>query len=285
MTDQVTIQARAKVNLFLRVLAAEADGYHGIETLFCRIGLADDLTVTRTAAGIELIVEGADTGPAVDNLATRAARMVLEATGERFGVQLRLVKRIPVAAGLGGGSADAAAALAGVNALAGNVIPAPELLQFAAKLGADVPFLLSGGSLALGWSHGDRLMALDPLPTAPMLLVTPPVPVPTAQAYQWVDAHRAGAGRRRAVVLDPPGLGSWSSIARMSGNDFETPVFGKHPAVRAAFEALVGTSPLLCRMTGSGSTLFAVYRTDRDRDDARDRLGRKHGQVTSTESG
>ena len=285
MTDQVTVQARAKVNLFLRVLATEADGYHGIETLFCRIGLADELTATRTASGVELVVEGAETGPEADNLATRAARMVLEATGGQFGVMLRLVKRIPVAAGLGGGSADAAAGLAAVNALAGNVIPAPELLQFAARLGADVPFLLSGGSLALGWSHGDRLLALPTLPAAPMLLVSPPVAVATAQAYQWVDAHRAGSGRRRAVVLDREGLGSWSSIARMAGNDFETPVFGKHPVVRAAFEALVGTSPLLCRMTGSGATLFAVYRSERDRDDARDRLGRKHGRVISTESG
>ena len=285
MTDQVTISARAKVNLILRVLAREADGYHGIETLFCRIDLADELTAVRSPAGVELVVEGADTGPPEDNLAVRAARLVLAATGQRFGVQLSLVKRIPVAAGLGGGSADAAAALSAVNGLAGNVIPGHELLQFAARLGADVPFCLSGAALALGWGHGDRLMALSPLPAAPALLVCPQVEVSTAQAYRWVDEQRAGAGQRRAILLDREGLGSWSSVARMAGNDFETPVFGKHPEVRSAFEALVGTGPLLCRMSGSGAALFAVYRSARDRDDARDQLGKRHGRVIPSETG
>lgn len=285
MTAPITLDAPAKVNLFLRVLAREADGWHGLETLFCRIRLADTLTAEATdAEGVDLRVDGADTGPAEDNLATRAARAVLEATGRRFGVRLQLTKRIPVAAGLGGGSADAAAALQAVNGLAGNPIPHHELLQLAARLGADVPFLLSGAPLALGWGHGDRLLCLPALPSAPVLLVCPPVPIPTAQAYQWVDQARAGAGRRGAVTLDPESLSSWSSVARMAGNDFESPVFGRHPEIRAAFEALVATGPLLCRMSGSGSTLVAVYRRDRDRDDARDRLGRRHGAVIATET-
>ncbi|MEK7380834.1 MAG: hypothetical protein AAB075_07490, partial [Gemmatimonadota bacterium] len=88
-----------------------------------------------------------------------------------------------------------------------------------------------------------------------------------------------------AITLDREGLGSWSSIARMAGNDFETPVFGKHPAVRSAFEALVGTGPLLCRMSGSGAAVFAVYRSARDRDDARDQLGKRLGRVISSETG
>ena len=283
MTDPVTRQAHAKANLFLRVLAREADGYHGIETLFCRLELADTLTGSRTAEpGVTLEVEGADTGPSEENLAVRAARLVLEASKERFGVHFSLTKRIPVGGGLGGGSADAAAALEILNALGGNAIPRAELLHLASRLGADVPFCLSDASLALGWSHGERMLALPPLPRAPVLLVTPAIPVSTAQAYAWVDEARATAGRRGALVLDGPALAGWSDIARMAGNDFESVVFGRFPAVREAFEALARTRPLLCRMSGSGSTLFAVYRNDGDREDARMMLGKKHGTVTPT---
>ena len=174
MTEPLIATADAKVNLFLRVLSREADGYHGIETLFCRLDLSDTLEARRTdTRGVELEVEGHETGPAEKNLAVRAATAVLEATGHRFGVHLLLTKRIPVGAGLGGGSADAAAALSLVNQLAGNAIPRAELLHHAARLGADVPFCLSGASLALAWSHGERMLALPPLPPAPVLLLTP----------------------------------------------------------------------------------------------------------------
>lgn len=280
----VTMQARAKVNLFLRVLAREQDGSHGIETLFCRLALADTLTAERREGKeVTLDVEGnPDLGPPEENLAVRAARAVLQATGNRFGVHFHLVKRIPVRAGLGGGSADAAAALEAVNALTGNAIPRAELLHLAARLGADVAFCLSDAPLALGWGHGERLLVLPQLPEAPVLLLTPPVPIATAEAYRWVDEAREGVGRRGSLALDPQVLGSWSDVARMAGNDFESAVFGRLPAVRSAFEALAGTHPLLCRMSGSGSTLFAVYRSPRDRDDAAQQLGRKHGATLAT---
>lgn len=273
--------AYAKVNLFLRVLAREADGFHGIETLFCLLDLADELDATRSEApGVRIAVEGGiDTGPAADNLAVRAAHAVLDATGHAFGVELRLLKRIPSQAGLGGGSSDAAAALTAVNALANNAVPRHELLQFAARLGSDVPFFLSGAPLALAWGHGERLLRLPPLPAAPALLVTPPAPVRTADAYGWVDQARQGQARRGAVALDLDALRTWGDIGRMAGNDFESPVFSHVPAVRVAFEALVLTRPLVCRMSGSGSTIFAVYRSVRDRDDARMMLGGKHGEV------
>jgi 4-diphosphocytidyl-2-C-methyl-D-erythritol kinase len=280
MSARVSIDAHAKLNLFLRVLSREADGFHGLETLFCLIDLADRLQVERRDdKGITVEVEGADVGPPESNLAVRAAALVLAATTERFGVHIALTKRVPVQAGLGGGSSDAAAALLAVNRLAGDAIPRHELLQFAARLGSDVPFFLSGAPLALGWGHGERLLQLPPLPAAPVLLVSPPTPVVTAEAYGWVDAARQSAGRRGAVALDLDALVHWGDIGRMAGNDFESPVFGRHPEIRAAFEALAGTRPLVCRMSGSGSTLFAVYRSVRDRDDAQMMLGRKHGRL------
>jgi 4-diphosphocytidyl-2-C-methyl-D-erythritol kinase len=283
--DVVTVQAHAKLNLFLRVLARETDGYHGIETLFCLVSLADTLTAeARGGRDISIEVAGADVGPPEENLAVRAAAMVLEATGHRFGVHLALEKRIPVRGGLGGGSSDAAAALVAVNRLAGTAVPRHELLQFAGRLGSDVPFFLAGAPLALGWGRGERLLALPPLPLAPVLLVTPPVGVGTAEAYGWVDAARQTAGRRGAVALDLDALSRWGDIGRMAGNDFESTVFARAPEIRAAFEALVRTRPLVCRMSGSGSTLFAVYRSARDRDDARSALGKKHGRVDATET-
>jgi 4-diphosphocytidyl-2-C-methyl-D-erythritol kinase len=280
--SQIAVACHAKVNLFLRVLAREEDGFHSLETLFCLLDLADRLVVERREQpGVTIEVSGGDVGPAADNLAVRAAQLVLEATGHRFGVHLELAKRIPVRAGLGGGSSDGAAALLGVNRVAGEAVPRHELLQFAARLGSDVPFLLSGAPLALGWGRGERLMRLAPLPEAPVLLLTPPVAVSTADAYRWVDEARHGLGRRGAVALEAGALATWGDIARMAGNDFESPVFARHREVREAFEALVTTRPTVCRMTGSGSTLFAVYRSDRDRDDAAMMLGRKYGIVTA----
>jgi 4-diphosphocytidyl-2-C-methyl-D-erythritol kinase len=277
----VHLRAHAKLNLFLRVLAREADGYHGLETLFCLIDLADELRAERREGrGVTLEVEGAEVGPPAENLAARAAAAVLSSTGDGFAVHLTLTKRIPVRGGLGGGSSDAAAALLAVNRLAGDAVPRHELLQFAARLGSDVPFFLGGGPLALGWGHGERLLRLPALPPAPVLLLTPPIAIPTAEAYRWVDDARQSAGRRGAVALEPDALSSWGDIGRMAGNEFESAVFGRHGEIRSAFEALARTGPLVCRMTGSGSTLFAVYRSARDRDDARMVLGRKHGMLT-----
>ena len=285
MSTTVTLAARAKINLFLRVLSRNDDGFHGVETLLCLIDLADTLTAERREGrGATIEVEGADTGPPDRNLAVRAAERVLEATGNRFAVHLKLVKRIPIRAGLGGGSSDAAAALHLVNNLAGNAVPRHELLQFAAQVGSDVPFFFSGAPLALAWGRGERMIRLPPLPPSPALLVTPPVPIPTPEAYAWVDAAGATSVRRGALALDLDAVSRWGDIGRMAGNDFESPVFSRHGNIRAAFEALVATRPLVCRMSGSGSTLFAIYRSSRDREDAAMMLGRKHGLVARVET-
>jgi len=281
----VTLHAPAKVNLFLRVLARESTGYHGIETLFCLLDLADELTAERRDGGETTIeVLGADVGPAADNLAVRAAEMVLHATGRKFGVHLRLEKRIPMQAGLGGGSSDAAAALLLTDQLAGNAVPRHELLQFAARLGSDVPFFLSEARLALAWGHGERMLRLPPLPAAPALLLVPAEGMPTAEAYAWIDEGR-DASRRGGLALDLGALRTWGDIARMAGNDFEAALFARRPGLKAAFEALAGTRPLLCRLTGSGSAFLAVYRNATDRTDATMMLGRKHGRLIEVVAG
>lgn len=281
----VSLSALAKVNLFLRVLAREEDRYHSLETLLCLVSLGDTLRAERREGrGVTIDVSGADVGPAQQNLAVQAAARVLEATGNRFAIHLTLAKRIPVRAGLGGGSSDAAAALHAANRLAGDAVPRHELLQFAAHLGSDVPFFFSGAPLALAWGRGERMLRLPALPASPALLLTPPTAIATQDAYGWIDAGKPPSSRRGAVALDLDALSRWGDIGRMAGNDFESPVFDRHPEIRVAFEALVTTRPLVCRMSGSGSTLFAIYRSDRDREDAVLMLGRKHGTVTRVET-
>ena len=284
----VHLAAHAKVNLFLRILTGpsprERGGFHQLETGFALLELADELVVRRTAHDVTLEVDGGgpDLGPVDENLAVRAARAVLDATGRKFGVAIELTKRIPVRAGLGGGSSDAAAALHAVNALAHHAVPDAELLQFAARLGADVPFFASGAPLAVAWGRGERLFRLAPLPAAPVLIAVPKIAIATADAYRWWDELHPTPEARGPVVLDAPALASWGSVGRLAGNDFESVVFGKHSALRALFERMAGTSPFWVRLCGSGSAVAAVYAHERLRDDAAMMLGEKQQRLIKT---
>ena len=282
MTETLTVRAHAKVNLFLRVLSRETSGFHGLETLFSLIELHDTLTVERAASGIELSVEGADTGPVESNLAYRAAAMVLEATGNRFGVRMRLQKRIPIQAGLGGGSADGAAALLATNALADHAIPQPEILQFAAKLGSDVPFLASGAPMALAWGRGERMMRIQPPAAAPALVAVPRVGVSTAEAYALLDSRQARLESRGPVVLETDAFGTWGGIGRLGGNDFEGPVFGREPSIRDLFERMAQTRPLLVRLSGSGSAVVALYKSEGEAEAAAAAIGTRDQTVLLT---
>jgi len=280
--SRVRVAAHAKINLFLRILARESSGYHQIETAFALLELADELEVRRIDSGVTLEVDGPDLGPVEENLAVRAARAVLEATGNRFGVALRLTKRIPVRAGLGGGSSDAAATLHAVNALAGNAVPRHELLHLAARLGADVAFCASGAPFALAWGRGERLFRLPAPPAAPVLVAVPPIAVATPDAYRWWDDANPEPVTRGPVALDAEALATWGSIGRLGGNDFESIVFAKHPELRALYERLAGTGPVWVRLCGSGSAVAAVYKKESEREDAATRLGEKEARLIRT---
>ena len=282
MTEALRVLAHAKLNLFLRILARESSGFHQIETAFALLEMADELVLRRTDSGVALEVEGPALGPRDENLAVRAARMVLDATGNRFGVAITLTKRIPVRAGLGGGSSDGAATLHAVNALAGNAVPRHELHHFAAKLGADVAFFASGAALALAWGRGDRQFRMPAPPAHPALVAVPPIEVATPDAYAWWDAQNRSPAPRGPVTLDADALSTWGSIGRLGGNDFETVVFGKHPELRALYERVAQTGPVWVRLCGSGSAVAAVYKKERERDDAMQRLGEKQQRLIKT---
>jgi 4-diphosphocytidyl-2-C-methyl-D-erythritol kinase len=271
---RVCARACAKVNLWLRVFGRDAKGYHAIESLFQLVSLADDLVVERAADAVTLVGAPPELGSSAENLIVRAATRFLAAARMPGGVRIALTKRIPWNAGLGGASSDAAATLASLNRLFGGPLSAGDLLELAASLGSDVPFFLSGSALALGWGRGERLLALPPLPPRPMLVVPPPAPVRTADAYAWIDRDRGAEHTGEfAAVFRPEAFSSWAAVWSHSHNDFESVVAGHLPEIGHWLDRLRATEALLVRLAGSGGALVALYETAQARDAAWSRLG------------
>lgn len=256
------LAAQAKVNLGLRVLGREPNGYHQLETLFARIDLADDLVITRTAHGCTLDCTGADVGPVERNLAYRAALAYLEASGWATGLAIELTKRIPAGGGLGGGSADAGAVLRLLNAMAPTPLPPDTLASIALGLGADVPFLATSAPLALAWGRGERLLPVPSLPAREVLLALPPFGVETKAAFGWLAAERAGARGEPPVPITADQVTTWSGVSAWSRNDLEGPVEARHPTLASLRDAMIGAGAELTRMSGSGSTVFGVFAGD-----------------------
>jgi 4-diphosphocytidyl-2-C-methyl-D-erythritol kinase len=265
-TRSCTVLARAKLNLSLRVLAPEPSGYHQIETVFCLIELADELEITVGGDDVVLDVRSPadhlapppDLGPVETNLAYRAAVLFREHTGVREGVGIRLYKRVPHGAGLGGGSSDAAAVLAGLNSLHGGPLPEAQLIQLAAALGSDVPFFVAGAPLAFAWDRGGRMAPLSPLPSKPVLLALSDNRIATADAYTMLDTSRRVAYGARAGVLRVCAL-RWDELARAAVNDFENVVFDRLPQLGVVRATLEQRGALLARLTGTGSAVFGVF--------------------------
>jgi 4-diphosphocytidyl-2-C-methyl-D-erythritol kinase len=167
---------------------------------------------------------------------------------------------------MGGGSADAAAVLRAFNSMSPDPLRIIELLQLAAQLGADIPFLASDAVMSLAWGRGGRMLALPPLPRCDILLMNPGFSVSTAEAYRWLDEDRERLADSEMpkdtdsepVLLDPSSLASWSAIASFARNDFEGPVAARHPQLREYLDRLRSSRAMLGQMTGSGSMIFGV---------------------------
>jgi 4-diphosphocytidyl-2-C-methyl-D-erythritol kinase len=270
----------AKLNLHLEVVGRRPDGYHDLRTVFQTIDLADDLRIDRRAApGPELVVTGADLPDDRRNLAWRAAEAFLRHWGGsgRGGVRIEIDKRIPAGAGLGGGSSNAATVLAGMSRVWGTG-SAPEdlaaLAAVAAGLGADVPYFLVGGT-AVGLGRGDRLIALEderilPSPRGgPLMLALPPYGIATAEVF---DRVAVGAARPFPAV-DRALSGEvlrWDEL--IGENDLEAAAFRLRPELGALYTELVRSRARRVRMSGSGSTLFALFDEASAADDVADRL-------------
>lgn len=248
----------AKVNLSLKVLGRRADGYHELRTVFQTVGLHDRVEFEFTPARRGLAIELDDALAIPDNLALRAARLFCEGAGVRGELRMKLRKRIPMGAGLGGGSSNAAAVLLALGPLTGRRVPLAGLHAMAESLGSDVPFFLYGGT-ALGLGRGEELYPLPEAPRFRVLILAPPVHVSTAEAYRALGrpALTSPVDSRKLNVFQ-------SFVWRMedlSGteNDFEAAVFGLHPELARWKRKLERFGAHAARLSGSGAALFGVF--------------------------
>jgi 4-diphosphocytidyl-2-C-methyl-D-erythritol kinase len=254
--SSIRVRAFAKLNLTLRVLGVRADRYHELRTTFQTIALHDTLTFTPSSGGFEIECDDPRC-PVEGNLIARAAGHLWRAAGRRGaprGVHVRLRKRIPMEAGLGGGSSDAAAALRALAVLWQAPIGGGRLLSIARSIGADVAFFLEGGTM-LGVERGDLLFRLPDWPPAAVVLACPPFGVSTRDAYGWFDAAgpparpRAFSYAGAAVPVPPTEL----------INDLEGPVVVRHPEIGRLVAAMRRSGAVHAAMTGSGSTVFGLF--------------------------
>lgn len=271
---RVTVAPPAKINLSLRVLDRRADGYHELRTVFQTISLTDRLSIEfRPGRGQRVELESSLDIPAQDNLVVRAAQAVMAAAAIRGHVRFRLEKRIPAGGGLGGGSSDAAAVLLALPALAGRRLELDVLTGLAAGLGSDVPFFLLGGT-AMGLGRGTEVYPLPDLPRLPGLLVLPAVSLSTAEAYRALDeltppsatCHTKGFHVLTWCMGHGLTPDNWS---RLGANDFEPYAFERYPELGRIVRRLrrCGASPAM--MSGSGSSLFGLFRNREDAERAR----------------
>ena len=294
----VRVRAYAKVNLHLRIGHRRPDGYHEIDSIMHRISWGDDLELRwRPDGAIHLEVEVEGGGPpgaggrspglpgsipsGPDNLAWQAARLLQESFAVRAGVAIRLTKRVAAGAGLGGGSADAAAVLRGLRRLWRVDVDGATLRRLAQDLGADIPFLL-GGRAARVRGKGERIEPLPPWPGLPLVLVPLPQAVSTAWAYGEWDRRRAaggiagGGGGRGVAEPEAGGAGGQeagsgqavaravaqrdlAALARLAWNDFEPVVATAVPQVTAALAALRREGAVVARMSGSGPVVWGIF--------------------------
>lgn len=277
MTESVpeaqVLIAHAKLNASLRVLAREEAGFHSVETILLRLELADRIELETTVEpGIHLEVTGDASVPSDHrNLCWQAAELLHGHVEREGGTRIRLEKRVPAGAGLGGGSADAAAVLRGLNELWGRPLDGGALLHLAGELGSDVPFGLCDAPMVLAWERGRRMLPLEAPSSRPILVVVPGYPIGAGEAYGWL------AEDRTAGLVSPPGpclhpgpaeLSEGSVLDRLAVNDLEEPVFRRHPDLAEIRDTLVGLGAVVAILCGSGSCVAGLFQDEAARDHA-----------------
>jgi 4-diphosphocytidyl-2-C-methyl-D-erythritol kinase len=269
MGEPVPERAPAKLNLFLRVLGRRDDGYHDIESLIVPLSLADAVTV-RPVEGDGVVqvvtpgVEGAGLPAGMDNLAAAAARALREELGRKdLGAVIELTKSIPVAGGLGGGSADAAAVLR----ILGRAwsVPPDVLGRAAAEVGSDVPALLAVGPVLVG-DRGDAVRPIE-LPRSDWVVLTQPFGVSAADAYRWWDEDGEHPGPDPGLVVEAARAGDAEAMSSILFNDLEGPVARRHPEILDATRSLLEAGALTSIMCGSGPTVAGLCRDDAHADE------------------
>jgi 4-diphosphocytidyl-2-C-methyl-D-erythritol kinase len=274
-SDGVTASAPAKINLYLHVTGRRADGYHLLDSLVAFAGVGDTMHV-RPADGLRLSVSGpfaaaVPTGP--ENLVLKAARALADAAGVEAAADIRLTKRLPVAAGIGGGSADAAAALKALMDLWTVTLPAEDLRELALPLGADVPVCLAGHPAGVG-GIGEVVAKAPLLPACWTVLVNPGVTLSTPAVFKRRDGPFSAAAPLRAPAADAGVLGERLAERRA---DLTAAAVALEPAVGAVLAELdLRPGALLSRMSGSGATGYALFATPDEAEQGAQRLRQEY---------
>lgn len=267
----ITLTAPAKVNLFLKIQSRRPDGYHNIETLFERISLADEITISRIPSGIVIESDKFITAKAKDNLMYKAAESILRHRGVAEGVKISIKKRIPIAAGLGGGSSDAASVLMGINELFGLKLKRAKLMELGARLGADVPFFILGAPFAIGTGKGDKLKVVKSGRRLWHLVVYPGFKLATKDIYEAFDLLTS---KSRNVKINPCFTGS-ATLERMLYNDLQHIATAKKKVLGRIIERLAYELDVRPIVSGSGPSVFCLCRNRKEALSAKKRLFRK----------
>ena len=269
----ITLRAFAKINLSLRVAPGPREGFHDVQTILQGISLSDRVTCEGRRGPFEIRCRMPGVPTDRTNLVWKAAQLLWDAagrSGEPRDAVVTLQKKIPMQAGLGGGSSDAAAALLGLRRLWKLRVSDGQIHALAATLGSDVPFFLLGGT-ALGLGRGDELYPLEELPRHWVVLAIPPFGVATKDAYRWFDETEK-RGREGFSPLFPN--------VRLT-NDLEGPVIERHPAIGQLKQRFTERGALLAAMSGSGSTVFGVFASARAANGAARALAKDDVRVLS----
>ncbi len=252
----IRLRSPSKINLFLRVLGKRPDGYHEIETLFQEIDLADEIVITRKDAVTSLRVIGAPELETDDNIIFKALKWLETLSGRRFDVEIELRKKIPVAAGLGGGSSNAAATILGIRSLFDlDWLDLDAIIPLTAAIGADVPFFFNGGA-AIGEGVGEKLTSVFIEQPDDILLVNPGFPVSTARIFGEVS--KTLTGEMRAGILQRL-YGESHDARSFLYNDLQTIAERLHPSISSVMDALRGVGIENPLMSGSGPTVFGFF--------------------------
>jgi len=257
---EIRLMAFAKVNYALDVLGLRPDGYHEVSTVMQSISLADEVGLQRAAGGFDLSVEpeGVEIGAQERNTTYLAWKALQRLIGEELPVRVTLRKRIPAGAGLGGGSADAAGVLVGLNELFGLGLLVGDLRKVGATLGADVPFCISGGT-ALGEGVGEILTPLPAPPIHHLVVAKPPGSADTGEIYHAFDEAITQSMRSVETVVSALRSGSLPALASATGNDL-TPVTRNFvPEVAALEQTLLASGALGASMSGSGTAVYGIF--------------------------
>lgn len=254
MVEMLKKLAPAKINLFLRVLGKRPDGYHDIFSLMQKITLYDELTFLPRSEGIVLKCPNSNLPISKDNLVFRAAESVFSYAGYSSGIEITLTKNIPVAAGLGGGSSDAATTLLALNEMCQLGLTKAELMKLGAKLGADVPFFIFGDS-AFASGIGDQLTVWENPLKLNIVLINPFFPLSTKLVYESLNLRLT----KGQINYSIPRLSALSDITREIHNDLETVSLKMHPELAELKQLLLRHGALSAMMSGSGPTVFGIF--------------------------